>query len=163
MYLTAHINSCVFLASAGLNCQCQHWSHDFLNSSENVVVVQRGPADAYRAVFLMKLTFNPSECLSAVRPSLHPPIMHRSTFSHDALYCIVLSFSLSLMPFSLLLPGPKKRQGFFSWETLGEVCCSVSREWEWNPVFLGLVSLPVLRSHHRLGVMIGIVSGLAAV
>lgn len=62
-----------------------------------------------------------------------------------------------------LLPGPEKRRRFFSWETLGEVCCSVSREWEWNPVFLGLVSLPVLRSHHRLVVTIGIVSGLAAV
>lgn len=109
--------------------------------------------------------------LSAVRPSTHPPTRHtqkRDSSFPMLLYtvsfyiCFSLS-SLSVMPFCSAFTWTEKRQRFFSWETLGEVCCSVSREWGWNPVFLGLVSLPVLRSHHGLCVTIGIVSGLAAV
>ena len=83
--------------------------------------------------------------------------------------CIYISISLSprlphLCRSFSFFSWTEKRRRFFSWETLGEVCCSVSREWEWNPVFLGLnSSLPVPWSHPKLGVTTSIVSGLAAV
>lgn len=65
----------------------------------------------------------------------------------------LVSIYISVL-FVLPLPGPKNAGGFSRGKLLGEVCCPVSREWEWNPVFLGLASLPVPRSHPRLGVTI---------
>lgn len=86
-------------------------------------------------------------------------LLHVSIFLSPCHSCLCWLFFF----FSCFYLDGKKRPRFFSWETLGEVCCSVSKEWEWNPVFLGLVSLPVPRSHPGLGVTVGIVSGLAAV
>lgn len=64
-------------------------------------------------------------------------------FSPLQLYVVSIYIYFTLLS-SLPLPftWTKKRLGFFSWESLGEVCCSVSKQWERNPVFPGPVSLP---------------------
>lgn len=108
-------------------------------------VDQRRPADAYLQYFLMELILNPCECLCAVRSP--PP--YRNTRKHapsPPRFSIYVSISRYLLSgFSCAyLDGKKKAPKGFS---RGKVCCPVSREWERNPVFLGLVSLPVPRSH----------------
>lgn len=108
-------------------------------------------------------------CLLSDPQPTHPS--HTETwlqFSHAALYCIFLYIFLPVSPvcddFLFRFYLDRKTPEVFlvgnSWR--GMLLCKQGVS-EWNPVFLGLVSLPVLRSHHGLGVTIGIVSGLAAV
>lgn len=120
-------------------------AHASPDSYENVVV-QRWPADAYLAVFLMNLAPNPSACQSwNVRWSNvsagHWNVPPRSPLQPYS----ILHLPPRWFPFfffSIFSTWTEKRLRFFSWENLGEVCCSVSREWEWNPVLQDLISLP---------------------
>lgn len=84
-----------------------------------------------------------------------PPV---SPCSSIYLY-IYLLVSPAFADFILLLPGPRNAGGFSRGKLLERYVAPRGR----NPVFLGLVSLPVLRSHPGLCVTVGIVSELAPV
>lgn len=82
-------------------------------------MVQRWPADAYLSFFLMKLTFNPTYNTLKYAPSF-PMQLHISLYLSPRLSCLCWFYFAS--------PWTEKRRRFFSWETLGEVCCSARAE-----------------------------------
>lgn len=81
-----------------------------------------------------------SVCLAVCQSDVQTPTW-LPTFPSGSQYLSIHLSSCS-SPLPPHCTWTEKRLRFFSWEPLGKVCCSVSKQWQRNPVFPGPVSLP---------------------